>query len=275
MPASLRRALVALTVAVSTAAPAAAEPRPGCYTEETVRRFLQDAPDETCAFVRPGIHVDVVKDGDRRTCQTSYLFTGSNGARYLGTDGYCVLANADCAEYVLDILPLCLAAEDPSTDGPKVFPKGHGYPVFLRDGRRIGEVRYAVYETGSEFSNFALVQLDPKVPASPSIRGWGGPTGVDRRVTTEREDVLLTSTFAQNEAVATRGFYAVRAFSGVLPEPAISLGGAVLTADGKAVGIVSTADVGSYVERLDPLLRRAGSRLKVRITVATAPFTGG
>ncbi|HVF04253.1 MAG TPA: hypothetical protein VNA20_05385 [Frankiaceae bacterium] len=268
-----RHLLPAALLAALLAVPAGADPTAGCVTERTARQLTNSAPDETCVFVRPGVQVVVVNDDGDQVCQTNYLFYGSDGGKYLGIEGYCVLAEEDCTEMVVLGFTLCLLGSDPETDGPVVYPKGKGFPTYL-DGKRIGEVRYAVYETGDAFSNFALIRLDPKVPSSASIRGWGGPTAVDRRITTEREDVLLTARETQHEGVATRGFYDARAFRGVLPLPTIGLGGPVLTAGGKAVGIVSTAADGAHVERVEPLIKRAGDRLRIKLRLATAPFGG-
>lgn len=269
-----RNALTALLLAATLATPAGAAPQPGCFALETVQAVTQGPPEPTCVAVRPGIMVRVVDlAGDPQPCQTSYLFYGSDGARYLGVEGYCTLASTDCTELVVLHVIICLGRSGPEeTDGPVVYANGKG-PKVLLDDKRIGEVRYAVYETGAEFTNFALVRLDPKVVASPAIRGWGGPTALERRVSTTPEDVLVTAPFALYEGKAVRGFYDTKRFYGVWPAP-VGLGGPVLTADGKAVGVVSTMSDGAYVERVEPLMKRAADRLRIRLRLATAPFAG-
>ena len=255
----LAATLLAAMLAAQLAVPAAAQPRAGCFTEAVVRQLTRSSQaDPSCAVLRPGVEVTVRTDEGDQRCMTSYLFHGSDGMRYLGTDGYCVLPGDS----------------DDRPDGWVVYPKGKGFAV-LFGGKRVGEVRYAAYEAASTFSSFALIRLDRKAAASPSIRGWGGPTGIDRRVTTTPEQVLLTAQFAQHEAVAARGLYDRTAFDGVAPVALLGNGGAVLAADGKAIGVLTGVSfTGAKVERIEPLVQKLASRLKIRLRLGTARFAG-
>lgn len=270
------RVLAVFALTVGTAVPVAAQPATGCWTEEVVGDHTGEGPDPTCLVARPGISVTVHAEDGPSNCLTNYLFVGSDGHRYLGTLGYCVLHSSDCDELVVLGIPICLGGEETTADGPVVYPKGKGLKVTLRGptGARIGEVAYAVYEPGSSYNSFALIRLDKKVSATAAVRHWGGPTGVDRRITSAPEDVLVVSHVAQNEAVATYGFPDAESFRGVVPQPVFMLGGPMLNARGEAVGIVTSGADGAYVERVDPVMRRAAGRLKITLRIATARFTG-
>ncbi len=88
-------------------------------------------------------------------CSFNFLFSGSDGQRYMGTAGHCILASA----------------------GQRSWAPGSG-PV-ARDnlGRRVGEFAYALLRPTSDL-DFALVRLDANVTALPRLPQFGGPSGI-------------------------------------------------------------------------------------------------
>ena len=245
-----------------------------------------------CSGVRPGGRV-LSSVGD---CTMNFLFSASDGTRYIGTAGHCA-----------DLGPET-TFEDSDTAGnariERIWPWGNGPVAKDVGGARIGEFVYAiVYEP----KDFALVRLDPGVEASPEMCHFGAPRGI------------YSSTDANEDAVFLRYFGNGIAASDVAPaRTAVALGtpnpdhvfaagvalpgdsgAGVMTADGQAVGVLVTTglsglalerdhnriptpsdlpeanekgvDLGTMgITRLGPQLARASEKLGVTLQLITA-----
>lgn len=111
-----------------------------------------------CPGVRPGALVETrigAVQGRRRFCTMNFLFRDSDGTRYIGTAGHCIL----------------------SRKGEREF--GRRAPVAKNSrGRVIGRFKYAVLRNEKDF---ALIRLNRagRNQARPKMCHFGGPTGVD------------------------------------------------------------------------------------------------
>ena len=210
----------------------------------------------SCAGVHPGALVT----SPRGSCTLNFLFSGSDGNRYIGTAGHCIL--------------------DAYSSGV-VYPSGSG-PVAKVDGQRAGEFAYAVMDGGRDF---ALIRLDTNVPAWPEMSHFGGPTAMytERSLTpvvlhhfghglvtgqyTRARSMLAPNTFsAQGVAAIGTGLWG-------------DSGSGVISSDGRAVGVLVT--LGGYwfpsvgtngITRLDYQLPFAQAALGVTLTLQTAPM---
>ncbi|HEX2359312.1 MAG TPA: hypothetical protein VHH72_05815 [Solirubrobacterales bacterium] len=114
----------------------------------------------TCPGVRPG----AIVNSEAGQCTMNFLFTGSDGRRYVGTAGHCILGESPIGGDV----------------GEESWAPGSGPEATDGVGNRIGEFAYAVLQDPKDF---ALVRLDPGVEASPQMCHFGGPTGVNSDIT--------------------------------------------------------------------------------------------
>lgn len=161
----LIRSLVVLSLLAATPAAEASEGRPWtlggrpCSLIPLAQRGAAEQPPEECPGVRPGAEVW----SDAGGCTFNFLFTGYRqdaegnwveDARYIGTAGHCIL----------------------ESDGETSWAPGQGPEARDEDDNRIGEFAYAVLEDPKDF---ALIRIDPQVPASPEMCHWGGPTGIN------------------------------------------------------------------------------------------------
>src|SRR3989442_3776880 len=110
----------------------------------------------TCPGVRPG----AIVRSDVGQCTLNFLFLGSDGSRYIGTAGHCILGTSPFGGDVGEM------AWAPGT-GPEARDAG---------GNRIGEFAYAILQDPKDFS---LIRLDPEVQASAGMCHFGGPTAVN------------------------------------------------------------------------------------------------
>jgi hypothetical protein len=147
-------------------------------------------------------------------CTLNFVFEGG-GNKYIGTAGHCM-------DHVGDVM----------TD---------------ENGARIGTVAFRIFEGDDDF---ALIKIDSSRygQVDPSVRGWGGPTGITTSATSGLGDVILLSGYGEGFSLVgplrtrpgileaqTDTFYLAAA-------PAIfgDSGGPVLDwATGKAIGVVS------------------------------------
>src|SRR5256884_3270256 len=97
----------------------------------------------TCPGVRPG----AIVLSDVGQCTLNFLFVGSDGSRYIGTAGHCILGTSPFGGDVGEM------AWAPGT-GPEARDAG---------GNRIGEIAYAILQDPKGFS---LIRLDAQVQAS-------------------------------------------------------------------------------------------------------------
>lgn len=214
-----------------------------------------------CPGVRPG----AVVASPKGRCSFNFMWRGGDGATYMGTAGHCIL-----------------------DEGERRWRPGTGPVARDGDGRRVGEFAYAVLESPKDF---ALVRLDPGVAASPQLCHFGGPTGLNGDRPGMLEPVVLRQ-FGQGvglgELVPGRTMLAmgmpdvdhVFALGAVVPGDS---GSGVISADGRAVGVVVTVGlhVGSLslnaldagvagITRLGPQVRRAEAVLGTALTLQTA-----
>ena len=220
-----------------------------------------------CPGVRPG----AVVESDNGQCTFNFLFQGSNGARYIGTAGHCILG------------------DDPlgGDAGEQTWAAGSGPEARDGAGNRIGEFAYAILQDPKDF---ALIRLDPGVAASAEMCHFGGPTGVNSDITSA---AVTLQHFGQGVGVGSvlpaRSALAlgmpdpdhVYAAGAVVPGDS---GSGIISADGRAVGVIVTTglhtgslgtggiDAGSMgVTRLAPQVARAQSRLGVSLDLQEAP----
>src|SRR6266513_5891169 len=110
----------------------------------------------TCPGVRPGAIVLT----DVGQCTLNFLFQGSDGSRYIGTAGHCILGTSPFGGDV----------------GEMSWAPGTGPVARDSAGNPIGEFAYAILQDPKDFS---LIRLDPLVEASAAMCHFGGPTAVN------------------------------------------------------------------------------------------------
>ncbi|MEX0657807.1 MAG: hypothetical protein WD080_01605 [Egibacteraceae bacterium] len=237
--------LLSLALAATTVAPAAAAPSPEEDAAVTAKPECDDPvtvadgtpvlfeslgellPTRTaalplglgaCTGVRPGATVL----NDVGLCSFNYLFHGSDGQRYMGTAGHCVLG---------------------AVPGEQTWAPGSGPVARDATGNRVGEFAYAVL---GGVRDFALVRLDDGVPASPQMCHFGGPTGIN-------EDLSPGPVILQHYGQALVFGQLLPARTSIAPTTSdpnqvfangLALfgdsGGAVNSADGRAMGVLVT-----------------------------------
>lgn len=214
-----------------------------------------------CSGVRPGALVQTPLG----SCTLNFLFAGSDGQRYIGTAGHCILDDEEERSWGAGLGP---AAMDASGD-------------------RIGEFAYAVLDDPKDF---ALIRLDAGVPADPQMCHFGGPTGLNRDAPTEPvvlnhygRGVVVGDVVPGRTALAATGMPSrdtVEAIGAVVPGDS---GSGIVSDDGRAVGVVVTVgvsvgiaggqpvvgDVG--VTRIGPQKDRAEAVLDIDLNLRTAP----
>lgn len=223
------------------------------------------------------------------TCVLNFLFAGSDGQRYFGSAGDCVLP-----------VPEGLPNDEPTgADRERTWPPGTGPVARSRSSdARIGEVAYAI---DNERGSFALVRLDAGVAADPRMAHFGGPTGHnDERGSGPAPIHCVGTANTGVDAVpadvpvpnARSGFVAGlshpdRGFA-FFPVVLGDAGGPCITADGGAVGLIvgtglhvepagddaaTPIEAGNAsIQRLGPLLSRASEQTGVRFELLTAPL---
>jgi hypothetical protein len=222
---------------------------------------------ESCPGVRPGATVE----SDNGLCTFNFLFNGSDGQRYIGTAGHCILGESPFG----------------GDEGERSWARGSGPVARDGDGNRIGEFAYAILQDPKDF---ALIRLDPGVAANPQMCHFGGPTGINSDRTSS---AVVLHHFGQGVGVGT----AVPARSATalgMPDPdhvyaqgAVvpgDSGSGIQSADGRAVGVIVTTglhlgsigtggvDAGTTgVTRLGPQVQRASQVLGAGLTLVTAP----
>ena len=225
-----------------------------------------------CSGVRPGAAVRT----DATLCTLGFLFRGTDGERYMATSAQCMGAFV----------------------GERAPARGQGAVAFDESGRRIGEFAYGVTDIRADF---ALIRLDRDVQADAQMCHFGGPTG--RNDDGGAKPVVLhyygTGFLTSRISVVPEGLGLGRvapgrsAFAVGLDDPdwvfafgtAIygDLGSAVISSDGRAVGLVVFAGVvrsGTHsgtlgIMRLGPQVARAEKRLKMGLELMTAPVASG
>src|SRR5437899_2605885 len=223
----------------------------------------------TCPGVRPG----AIVRSDVGQCTLNFLFQGSDGSRYIGTAGHCILGTSPFGGDV----------------GEMAWASGTGPVARDADGNPIGEFAYAILQDPKDFS---LIRLDPQVQASAGICHFGGPTAVndDRPALTEPgvptwfgNGVGVGAVLPARSALAAGMPSPDHVFAQGAAAPGDS-GSGVISSDGRAVGVlvtvgVHTASIGSGgldagligMTRLTPQLERAKAVLGLDLVLQTAP----
>ena len=216
-----------------------------------------------CSGVRPG--TTVLSSGGQ--CSFNFMWKDSAGNRYMGTAGHCIVDEGE----------------------QRTWAYGSG-PVASNNQGRIGEFVYAILQDPKDF---ALIRLDPAVPASAQMCHFGGPTGVNSDRPALTSPVVLNH-FGNGIGVGTvlpaRSALAlgmpdpdhVYAEGAVVPGDS---GSGIISSDGRAVGVIVTTGVHSSsigtsgvdagtmgVTRLAPQEARAEQVLGVGMTLQTAPL---
>lgn len=264
----LARATVAVAACIAAVAPASA----GAFTIGGQRCNLIEVPAATpvgitsCPGVRPGALVE----SEVGVCTLNFLFTGADGRRYIGTAGHCIVG------------------EGPSGGdaGERTWAPGTGPVARDSEGNRIGEFSYAVLEDPKDF---ALIRLDPGVPASPDMCHFGGPTGTNAD---RAAGPVVLHHYGNGIVVGT----VLPARSGLafgMPAPdhvlatAVAVpgdsGSGVISSDGRAVGVLVALGVGLgaigtdgvdlgpvIMTRIAPQEARAEQMLRTTLTLRTA-----
>ncbi len=218
---------------------------------------------EACGGIRPGSPV-LTPVGQ---CTLNFLWKGSDGRSYIGTAGHCLLEG--------------------SSQTQAVFAPGQGPAARDGSGHRIGEFAYGALD---EVADFALIRLDPGVPASPEICRFGGPTGMavgPVPALTPLHHVgrgsLTGSLVPARTQLAVDGDD-IRVLTGLGVASAGDSGSPVVSLDGKAVGVVVAtgpalplAPTGLLVfsMRIAPEMGRASAAMGIAFELVTSPLTGG
>jgi hypothetical protein len=223
-----------------------------------------------CPGVRPG----AIVQSDAGQCTFNFLFTGSDGTRYIGTAGHCILGESPIGGDV----------------GEESWAPGQGPVARDASGQRIGEFAYAILQDPKDF---ALIRLDPGVQASAQMCHFGGPTGVnDDRPGLSMPTMLnhfgngigVGSVLPARSALALGMPDPDHVFAEGAVVPGDS-GSGIISSDGRAVGVIVTTGVHSSsigtsgvdagtmgVTRVTPQVQRAEQVLGLNLTMQTAPL---
>ena len=224
----------------------------------------------TCPGVRPG----AIVRSDVGQCTLNFLFQGSDGKRYIGTAGHCVLGASSIGG---------------GDVGETSWAPGTGPVARDSGGNRIGEFAYAILQDPKDFS---LIRLDPQTQANAAMCNFGGPTGVnddrpglDQPVQLEwfGNGIVAGSTLPARSAVAAGMPSPDHVFAQGVATPGDS-GSGVISLDGRAVGALVTVglhtgslglaggDAGLVgITRLTPQVARAQQILGTNLTLQSAP----
>jgi hypothetical protein len=220
----------------------------------------------TCPGVRPG----AVVESDAGQCTFNFLFTGSDGRRYMGTAGHCILGESPIGGDV----------------GEESWAPGTGPVARDANGNRIGEFAYAILEDPKDF---ALIRLDAGVAASAQMCHFGGPTGTNAD---QPSGAVVLQHFGNGIGIGTalpaRSHLAFgmpdpdHVYANGVAAPGDS-GSGVISSDGRAVGVlvtvgIHTASIGTAgidagtvgITRIPPQEARAEQVLGTTLTLQTA-----
>lgn len=230
-------------------------------------------------------------------CTANFVFTDGDGHRYIGTAGHCAPVPRGVHTWTYPEGPLALHG----THMEDAVPIGH----FVYAGSTLVPSRLPVPLVGlvPEW-DLALIRLDPDVAVDPQMAHFGGPTGLN-------EDLSPLPHLLHHYGWGVHGvngepevpdccaheqpFHGRTALAPSLSDPLLvhvfdvagggDSGSPVVSADGRAVGVVSSANYadhgagpdgvqtgnGIYV-RLGPQIEKAEEELGVTLTLETAPL---
>jgi hypothetical protein len=222
----------------------------------------------TCPGVRPG----AIVNSSAGQCTFNFRFNGTDGRRYIGTAGHCILGESPIGGDV----------------GERSWAPGNGPVARNANGNRIGEFAYAILRDPKDF---ALIRIDNGVSANASMCHFGGPTGTN---TSQGSGAVVLNHYGNGVGVGS----VVPARSAValgMPDPGhVYAEGAVVPGDsgsgiiasaGGAVGVIVTTglhlgslgtggvDAGTMgITRISPQVNRAEQVLGTNLTLQTAPL---
>ena len=222
----------------------------------------------TCPGVRPG----AIVTSDAGQCTFNFLYNGSDGERYIGTAGHCILGDSPVGGDV----------------GEESWAPGTGPVARDGEGNRIGEFAYAILQDPKDF---ALIRLDDGVQASPQMCHFGGPNGTN--ADQPSSPVVLNhfgnglgvgSVLPARSALALGMPHPDHVFAQGAAVPGDS-GSGVISSDGRAVGVLVTVGVHSSsigtdgvdagvvgITRIPPQEARAEQVLGTTLNLQTAPL---
>jgi hypothetical protein len=221
-----------------------------------------------CPGVRPG----AIVQSDAGQCTFNFLFQGSDGSRYIGTAGHCILGESPIGGDV----------------GEESWAPGTGPVARDAAGNRIGEFSYAILQDPKDF---ALIRVDPGVNASAQMCHFGGPTGTNDE---QPSSPVVLNHYGNGVGVGS----VLPARSGLafgMPDPdhvfaegAVvpgDSGSGIISSDGRAVGVIVTVgihadsigtsgiDAGTMgVTRITPQVNRAEQVLGTQLSLQTGPL---
>ena len=273
----MRRALLAIA-ALSLSAPLVAGPAgasdpalPDCRPIAVPARSAIPVGNTVCGGVRPGAPV-LTPLG---LCTQNFVFRGSDGYRYVGTAGHCILDDGPPVNLGDNVQP-----------GEKVWKLGTGPIATDIDGKRIGRFAYAIFKDPKDF---ALIRLDKNVPASQTVCYFGGPAGIN---TTRSGGLTVMHYFGNGLGIGNVA--PARTAAATLIESPDHIygwgtvvpgdsGAPLIDANGRALGVVVTtgAHAGTNImdtglmgaTRLAPQLARAAYALRIKLTMYTKAWS--
>jgi hypothetical protein len=208
-----------------------------------------------CPGVRPG----AIVRSDVGQCTFNFLFQGSDGRRYIGTAGHCILGESPVGG---------------GDVGEESWAPGAGPEARDANDQRIGEFAYAILQDPKDF---ALIRLDPAVTASPQMCHFGGPTGVNA----DRPSSLVTLQHYGNGIGVGSVLPARTAFAFGMPDPDHVFAQGVVVPGDSGSGIISdhSSSIGTSgidagvmgITRVAPQQARAQQVLGLTLTLQTAP----
>lgn len=211
-----------------------------------------------CPGVRPGAQVRT----PRGSCTFNFVFDGSDGRRYIGTAGHCIL----------------------SSGGERIWSADNGPVARDSTNARIGEFAYAALVSPKDF---ALIRLDEGVEANPAMCHFGGPTEINDDLVYQPtvlhhfgQGLVYGDTVPGRTHLATKITNPNSVFANGLAIFGDS-GSGVISGDGRAIGVLVTGGVHMYdvtstsligITRIAPQVARAEQQLGISLTLATAAF---
>jgi hypothetical protein len=232
------------------------------------------------ATIRPGaatLTADAI-------CTSNFVFTDNAGNVYLGQAAHC--SSSEHAGPLDGCLNNSLPVGTPVRVAGATRPATLVYNSWIAMDQR-GETDF----DRCNYNDFALIKLDPADYASvnPTLRGYGGPTGVAANVLDRTEVYGFGTTISQAGLAphTKRGVELIQGANGLahsvrLSPPGISgdSGSGVVDANGRAFGVLSTFSprrgtngVGNLARMLDYM--RASGGPDVTLANGTEPFVAG
>ncbi len=263
-------AVAALMVSLPLVAGPSRAAGPDCHPITVPARSAIPAGTTTCGGVRPG----AIVQSTLGLCTQNFIFRGSDGYRYVGTAGHCILDGG---------APVNLG--DSQQPGETVWALGRGPIATDAAGNRIGRFAYAIFKDPKDF---ALIRIDKSVPVSATMCYFGGPVGINishtgiSNVHYYGNAAGIGTVVPARTAVATLIDNADHIYAWGLVVPGDS-GGPLIDDNGRALGVIVTTGVheGDNImssgtigaTRLAPQLARAAYRLRIKLTMVNGAFT--